>query len=125
MNISTDYTPARLRVMTASRNKWLNSAKRARCHAKFDRHLCRLLGLPETCAGERGLLRMAREKSTTWQARNAARVLREQQALAASLELMAQQAAARRERLIQRERAEWAKDRAHAARWMAAQGVAA
>jgi hypothetical protein len=41
--------------------KWQNSAARRRAHAKFRRHLCRLLGCPfESCYTTGELLRDAR-----------------------------------------------------------------
>ena len=51
--------------------KWLNSAMRRRCHAKYRRHLCAILNLPVDCAGSTGeLVQWAREThGRFWRAR--------------------------------------------------------
>lgn len=42
-------------------SKWINSAARRRAHAKFRRHLCRILGCPfDSCYSTGELLRDAR-----------------------------------------------------------------
>jgi hypothetical protein len=44
-------------------SKWINSAKRRRVHAKFRRHLCRILGCPmDSCYSTGELLRDARRE---------------------------------------------------------------
>ena len=50
----------REKVMKSS--EWINSAKRRRCHAKFRRHLCRILKCPiDSCYTTSELHRDARQ----------------------------------------------------------------
>lgn len=47
-------------------SKWINSAKRRRCHAKFRRNLCRILRCPvDSWYGTGELLRDARQARHT------------------------------------------------------------
>ena len=51
-------------------SKWINSAARRRCHAKFRRHLCRILGCPvDSCYSTGELHRDARKEREQARAR--------------------------------------------------------